>query len=169
MKEHLPKGSRHRIRWLKCTLFLQKMKDKFHVMLQSQLSESISHETWPLHCLSLLLTFYFRLRTEACAEQPEPQDFCGWDLRCPECSRRCPADEKVWRLWVLDWCSSWKRLSEYVQLSLLMNTWRHFSKPKSQINKPDSNNSRNLIAAAFHFEAAVVEQKLKKYFSFSLP
>ena len=27
--------------------------------------------------------FYFRLKTEACAEQQEPQDFCGRDLMSP--------------------------------------------------------------------------------------
>ena len=82
----------------------------------------------------------------------------------PRVFQAFPRDEKVWRLWVLDWCSSWKWLSEHVQLSLLMNRWRRFSQPKSQINKPDSNNSRNLITAAFHFEAAVVEQKYKNIF-----
>ena len=48
------------------------MKDKFHVMLQLQLFENISHETLPLHCLPLLLimrratgtTGFLRLRFE---------------------------------------------------------------------------------------------------------
>ena len=48
--------------------------------------------------------FYFRLRTDqACAEQPELQDFCGRDLMSPESFWCCPADQKAWRLWVLDW------------------------------------------------------------------
>ena len=42
--------------------------------------------------------FYFCLRTEACAEQPEPRD-----LISPESSWCCPADQKAWRLWLLDW------------------------------------------------------------------
>ena len=48
--------------------------------------------------------FYFRLRTDqACAEQPELQDFCGRDLMSPESFWRYPAEQKAWRLWVLDW------------------------------------------------------------------
>ena len=48
--------------------------------------------------------FYFRLRTDqACAEQPELQDFCGRDLMSPESFWHCPADQKAWRLWVLEW------------------------------------------------------------------
>ena len=38
--------------------------------------------------------FYFRLKTEACAEQQEPQDFCGQDLMSPESSWRCHNDQK---------------------------------------------------------------------------
>ena len=48
--------------------------------------------------------FYFRLRTDqACAEQLELQDFCGRDLMSPESFWHCPADQKAWRLWVLEW------------------------------------------------------------------
>ena len=38
--------------------------------------------------------FYFRVRTEACAVQPEPQDFCGRDLMSPESFQRCPLTKK---------------------------------------------------------------------------
>ena len=47
--------------------------------------------------------FYFRLRTEACADQPEPRDFCGRDLMSPESFLAMPADQKARRLWVRDW------------------------------------------------------------------